>query len=135
LLSDWFPAGAVHGIDPASGVQQAKPSEPSVPLQEQGDRVSSTKKRKQYRSQLVPYMTRRSIAGSLPADDGDVERDFRKWYEERAKERRWEPLPGRRSVIGQAATIRPSLLAPASSKAPVKATDNNTQDLTTHKTK
>src|SRR3984893_1081395 len=53
------PAEAVHGIDPAAGLQQAQPGDPPALPQEQGDQVS-TKKRVHYRGQLATYMTRLS---------------------------------------------------------------------------
>ena len=118
---------ALHGIDPASGVQQVKPSEPSAPLQEQGDQISPTKKRAHYRSQLATYMTRLSGTGSLPAAGGDVERNFREWYGEEPSKKSLEPLPHRRAVISQIASIRRSPPAPAPSKPPAK------QPITTHK--
>ena len=120
------PAEAVHGIDPAAGLQQAQPGDPPALPQEQGDQVS-TKKRVHYRGQLATYMTRLSGTGSLPAAGGDVERNFREWYGEEARKKSLEPLPHRRAVISQIASIRRSPPPPRPA-SPRKATDNDTQE-------
>jgi hypothetical protein len=126
LLRVWFP------ISETDHPQVATPPTTSPNDDASGDQPAAgpkpTKKRLHYRGRLATYMKQLWTKGSLPDDDGDVERNFRKWYEAESKAKRLGPLPQqRRYVICQIAAIRSSVPAPTPSNAPVK------QPTTTHK--